>query len=140
MPNGWSFNRTSTATRERESLETCCLQKLLVVYVCVLALSLIDAKDISSTRKGIMTKWPHHNGKFVELVNHWSGLSGSNYDGICGAQDALHMFGRLQEASTVILVPVQAGLAWCCVGRNGQIRIRELVRKSKGGKQWKLFI
>jgi hypothetical protein len=89
-----------------------------------------------------MSEWPHHNGEFtVELVNHWSGLfTVSNYADICGAHDALHLFGRLKEASTVILVPVQAGLAWCCVERNGQIRIRELVRKSKGGKQWKLFI
>ena len=60
-------------------------------------------KDISSTHNGLMTKWPHHNGKFaVELVNHWSWLfTVSNCADICGAQDALHLFGRLQEASTV---------------------------------------
>jgi len=65
-------------------------------------------KDISSTHKGLMSEWLQYNGKFtVELVNHWSGLfTVSNYADIRGAHDALHLFGRLQEASTVILVPV----------------------------------
>ena len=55
-----------------------------------------------------MSEWLQYNGKFtVELVNHWSGLfTVSNYADIRGAHDALHLFGRLQEASTVILVPV----------------------------------
>ena len=44
MLNGWLFNWVSTATREMESLETCCVENLLVVYVCVSLLSLIDAK------------------------------------------------------------------------------------------------
>jgi hypothetical protein len=45
MPNGWSFDWASMATRERESLETCCVESLLVVYVlCVVLLSVIDAK------------------------------------------------------------------------------------------------
>jgi hypothetical protein len=38
-PNGWSFNRENTATRERESLETRRMESLLVVYLCVLAVS-----------------------------------------------------------------------------------------------------
>jgi hypothetical protein len=55
MPNGWSFNW------ERESLETRCVESLHVVYVCLSLLSLIDAKDSSSVRKGLMTNWPHHS-------------------------------------------------------------------------------
>jgi hypothetical protein len=44
MPNSWSFDWASMATRERESLETCCVESLLVVYVlCVVLLSVIDA-------------------------------------------------------------------------------------------------
>ena len=39
MPNGCSFNWESMAMRERKSLETHCVESLLVVYVCVLAIS-----------------------------------------------------------------------------------------------------
>jgi hypothetical protein len=39
IPNGWSFNWESMATREMESLERRCVASLLVVYVCVLAIS-----------------------------------------------------------------------------------------------------
>jgi hypothetical protein len=50
MPNGWSFSWESMTTRERESLETRCVECLLVVYIymCVCLLSLIDAKHSSS--------------------------------------------------------------------------------------------
>src|SRR2546423_10289519 len=33
MPNGWSFNWESMATKERENLETRCVDSLLVLYV-----------------------------------------------------------------------------------------------------------
>ena len=39
MPNGRSFNWESTATREREGLETRCVGGLLSICVSVLAMS-----------------------------------------------------------------------------------------------------
>jgi len=63
MPNGWSFNWASTATRERESLQVRCVEDLLVVYVCVPLLSLIDATRDSSAHKGLMTKWGMSQGR-----------------------------------------------------------------------------
>jgi hypothetical protein len=39
MPNGGSFNWENMTTGESESLETRCVESLLVVYVCVLAIS-----------------------------------------------------------------------------------------------------
>jgi hypothetical protein len=39
MLNGWSFNRESMAGREKGNLETHCMESLLVVFVCVLAIS-----------------------------------------------------------------------------------------------------
>jgi hypothetical protein len=45
MPNGWSFNWESMATKERENLETRSVGTLLVVYVLLMSLlSLIDVK------------------------------------------------------------------------------------------------
>jgi hypothetical protein len=43
MLNGWSFNWESMATREREGLETRCVERWLVTFICVIAI-LIDAK------------------------------------------------------------------------------------------------
>jgi hypothetical protein len=39
MPNDWSFNWESIATRERAVPETCCVESLLVVYLFLLAIS-----------------------------------------------------------------------------------------------------
>jgi hypothetical protein len=39
MPNRWSFNWESMATKGKESLEMRCVESLLVVYVCVCPLS-----------------------------------------------------------------------------------------------------
>ena len=44
IPNGWSFNWESMATRERENLEKRCVESFLVVYLCCCFLSMIDAK------------------------------------------------------------------------------------------------
>ena len=55
MPNGWSFNRESMATREREGLDTRCVESLLVVYLCVLPMSgpsPIVARDNPLAHKG----------------------------------------------------------------------------------------
>lgn len=45
IPNSWWFNWESIATSEGECLETRCVGRLLVVYVCVSLLSLVDAMD-----------------------------------------------------------------------------------------------
>ena len=63
MPNGWWFDWESLAMRERAGLETRCVESLLVVYLYVSLLCLVDAKDRSFARKGLMTNWPHHNTK-----------------------------------------------------------------------------
>jgi len=55
MPYSWSFNWESMAAKEREDLETRCVERLLVVYVCVLAISNRCPKDSSSAHKGLMT-------------------------------------------------------------------------------------
>jgi hypothetical protein len=55
MPNGWSFNWEGMATREREGLETRCVESLLVIYLCLLSgseLSLTVARDNSLAHKG----------------------------------------------------------------------------------------
>jgi hypothetical protein len=44
MPNGWSFNWESMATRERETLEMRCVESLLDVCAMCVLLSVIDAK------------------------------------------------------------------------------------------------
>jgi hypothetical protein len=46
MPNGWSFNWESMATREREGLQTRCVESLLVVYLSVSLLCLVDARSL----------------------------------------------------------------------------------------------
>jgi len=46
------------AIKERESLETRCVENLLVVYVYVLAISNRYPKDSSSAHKRLMTSWP----------------------------------------------------------------------------------
>jgi len=40
IPKGWSFNWESMITRERENLETRCVESLFVVYVLSMAFCL----------------------------------------------------------------------------------------------------
>jgi hypothetical protein len=70
MPNGRSFNRESMATEERGSLETCCVESFLVVYLlCVLAISDRRQRTVPSAHKGLMTNWPHHGGRLDDMLN-----------------------------------------------------------------------
>jgi hypothetical protein len=48
MPIGWSFNWEGMAPREREGLETCCIESLLVVYPCILSVPAICLRAISN--------------------------------------------------------------------------------------------
>jgi hypothetical protein len=44
VPDGWSFNGESMATREMAGLETRWVESLLVVHLCLSLLCLVDAK------------------------------------------------------------------------------------------------
>lgn len=52
IPNSGWFSWESIATSEGECLETRCIGRLLVVYVCVSLPSLVDAMDKRYRRKG----------------------------------------------------------------------------------------
>jgi hypothetical protein len=52
IPNGWSFNWNGMATRERAGLETRCVESLLVVYLCLLAISSRCQKTVPPLVRG----------------------------------------------------------------------------------------
>jgi hypothetical protein len=65
MPYSWPFNWESMATKERENLETRCVERLLFVYVCVFAISNRCPKDSSSAHKGLMTNYSMLSSPFT---------------------------------------------------------------------------
>jgi hypothetical protein len=61
MPKGWLYNWAGMARGRKQNPETRFVGSFLIVYLCVLKLSLIDAqKDSSCAHKGLVTNCPHH--------------------------------------------------------------------------------
>jgi hypothetical protein len=48
MPKGWLYNWTGMARRRKQNPETRFVESFLIIYLCVLKLSLIDAQKDSS--------------------------------------------------------------------------------------------
>jgi hypothetical protein len=61
MPNGWLYNWEGIATMGSRTQRHVLVESLLVVYLCVFAISNRYSKDSCSAHKGLVTNWPHHN-------------------------------------------------------------------------------
>jgi hypothetical protein len=60
MPNGRLYDREGMATMGRQNLETHWVESLLVLYLCVFAMSNRCSKDSSCAHKGLVTNLAHH--------------------------------------------------------------------------------
>jgi hypothetical protein len=60
MPNGRLYDREGMATMGRQNLETRWVESLLVLHLCIFAMSNKCSKDSSCAHKRLVTNWPHH--------------------------------------------------------------------------------
>ena len=79
MPNGWLYDWEGIATIGSRTQRPVLVESLLVVYVCVFAISNRCSKDSSSAHKGLVTNRPHHNMlcglirmMVIQLPRFWS--------------------------------------------------------------------